>query len=70
MYDKNDKPIDLSPSYNYYKDQLSRVQVGKTEYYPTFKIFANGNGDDTKHISLHSVSAKALVEWLTENFNL
>ena len=52
----------------YYKDQLNLIEVGKTEYAPTFKIFANGNGQDTKNISLNADSAKELIKWLTDNF--
>lgn len=52
----------------YYKDQLNKVQPHKTEYAPTIKVFANGNGEDTKNLSLNKESALALVEWLTKNF--
>lgn len=52
----------------YYNDQLARIQVGKTEYNPTVKIFANGNGDSTNHMDLNPESAKALIEWLQSNF--
>lgn len=52
----------------YYKGQLNRIQVNKTEYSPTIKVFANGNGTDTNHLSLNEESAKALIEWLQTNF--
>lgn len=52
----------------YYNYELSKVQVGLTEYSPTIKVFANGNGDDTKHLSLNNESAKVLIEWLKNNF--
>lgn len=52
----------------YYADQLKRIEVGKTEYRPTFKIFANTNGEDTEHIGLNDISAKVLIEWLKNNF--
>lgn len=52
----------------YYKDQFNRIEVGKTEYAPTVKIFANGNGEDTKNISLNKESAKDLIKWLSDNF--
>ncbi len=52
----------------FYKDQLSKVLPNKTQYAPTFKIFANLNGEDTKHISLNNDSAKALIQWLMENY--
>ena len=53
---------------SYYTDQLRKIQVGSTEYAPTIKVFANGNGSDTKHLNLNKESATVLVQWLTENF--
>jgi hypothetical protein len=53
---------------NYYKNQLANVKPFATEYAPIIKVFANGNGNDTKHLSLNEESAKVLVEWLTENY--
>lgn len=53
---------------NYYKDQLLGVEVGKTIYPPTIKVFSNGNGKDTNHMSLNPDSAKALIEWLHTHF--
>jgi len=61
------KVIDMDKS-NYYLDQLNRVKPGLTEYSPTVKIFANGNGEDTKHLSLNDESAKELIQWLKNNF--
>jgi len=52
----------------YYSAQLEKVKPLATEYDPTIKIFANGNGEDTKHISLNFESAAVLVEWLTVNY--
>jgi hypothetical protein len=54
----------------YYNSELSKVNIGATKYAPTFKIFANGNGQDTKHISLNNESAKELINFLQTNFNL
>lgn len=56
-------PIDT-----YYKDQLNKVTPNKTEFAPTIKVFANGNGEDTKHLNLNKESAEVLIEWLTKNF--
>lgn len=53
---------------DYYKSQLSKVEVGKTQFAPTIKVFSNGNGNDTKHMSLNKNSAAELVKWLTDNF--
>ena len=53
---------------DYYKSQLENVKPNLTEYPPTVKIFANGNGQDTKHLSLNNESAKVLIEWLENNF--
>lgn len=53
---------------DYYKSQLNNVKPNLTEYSPTVKIFANGNGQDTKHLSLNNESAKVLIEWLENNF--
>ena len=54
--------------YNYYASQLAKIEVGKSEYSPKIKIFANGNGDDTNFIDLNSESAKELIKWLKRNF--
>lgn len=53
---------------DYYKSQLENVKPNLTQYAPTVKIFANGNGQDTKHLSLNNESAKVLIEWLENNF--
>ncbi len=53
---------------NYYKDQLNQVNPTATEFAPTIKIFANGNGTNTNHLSLNEESAKELIMWLTANF--
>ncbi len=53
----------------FYEYQLDKVfNKARTQYAPTFKIFSNGNGEDTKHISLHSESAAVLIEWLKKEF--
>ena len=54
----------------FYESQFNAIEVGKTIYPPTFKIFANGNGLDTKHLSLNNDSARELVKWLTKNFDI
>lgn len=53
---------------NYYESEFSKVKPELTPYSPTIKIFANGNGEDTKNISLHDVSASELIFWLANNF--
>ena len=53
---------------NYYKSELDKVKVGQTEYAPTIKVFANGNGENTKNLSLNEESARVLIEWLQNNF--
>ena len=53
---------------DYYKSQLDNVKPNLTEYAPTVKIFANGNGRDTKHLSLNNESARVLIEWLETNY--
>lgn len=58
----------MNAQQNYYIGQFERVQPNTTEHAPTFKIFANGNGKDTNHISLNDVSAKVLIDWLRENY--
>lgn len=52
---------------SYYENELNKVTL-TGEHAPTFKIFANGNGEDTKHISLNDESAAALINWLKNNF--
>jgi hypothetical protein len=52
----------------YYRDQLKGINPGLTEYAPTVKVFANGNGTDTNHLDLNRESAEALIEWLKANF--
>jgi len=58
----------MSQQTEYYQRQFAQVQPHATQYPPTFKIFANGNGENTNHISLNDVSAKALIDWLRENY--
>jgi len=53
---------------SYYQNELSKVKPHATEYAPTIKVFANGNGENTKHLSLNKESAEVLVKWLTTNF--
>lgn len=55
---------------DYYNNQLSRIQVGKTIYPPLLKVYANGNGEDTNHMSLNDESAGAIMLWLANNFNI
>jgi len=52
----------------YYLNELAKVKPHATEYAPTIKIHANGNGDDTKNINLNEVSAHVLIDWLESNF--
>jgi hypothetical protein len=52
----------------YYEQELDKVNVGQTEFAPTIKIFANGNGENTKHLSLNEESARILIHWLSKNF--
>lgn len=61
-------PISREVETNYYANQLDKVKIGMTEYRPTIKVFANGNGEDTKHMSLNDESAKTLIQWLKNNF--
>jgi len=61
-------PIGEEVEPNYYACQLDKVRVGLTEYSPTIKVFANGNGEDTKHMSLNDESAKTLIQWLKNSF--
>lgn len=53
---------------NYYQTELSKVKPELTPYFPTIKIFANGNGEDTKNITLNEESSKELIFWLANNF--
>ena len=47
---------------------MSKVDPSKSEYAPTLKVFANGNGEDTNHLSLSEESASELIFWLANNF--
>lgn len=53
----------MNPS-EFYKSELNKVKPGLTEYSPTIKVFANGNGENSKHISLNFESATVLINWL------
>jgi hypothetical protein len=53
---------------NYYLTELNKIDPSQTIYAPTVKIFANGNGTDTKHITLNKESAETLIYWLKKNF--
>lgn len=52
----------------YYLREFKSVTPHATKYAPTIKIFANGNGEDTRHIDLNEKSATALIQWLTDNY--
>lgn len=52
----------------YYKDQLNNINLNNSQYPPQIKVFANGNGEDTKFLSLNEDSAAVLIEWLNNNF--
>jgi hypothetical protein len=53
---------------NYYMDELQKVQPNTTQYPEKLKVFANGNGQDTRFIDLNEESAKALINWLEKNY--
>ena len=53
---------------NYYESEFSKVRPENTPYFPSVKIFANGNGEDTKNIPIHEESSKELIFWLANNF--
>jgi len=53
---------------NYYESEFSKVKPELTPYFPLVKIFANGNGEDTKYITIHEESASELIFWLANNF--
>ena len=55
-------------NYNYYKDQLNRIDT-KSIYAPTIKV-SDSNGISTKYMDLNDESANELVLWLKENFNV
>lgn len=54
----------------YYENELAKVVPGLTANAPTIKVFANGNGENTKHLSLNKTSADVLCDWLTENYTM
>lgn len=54
----------------YYANQLDKIKIGLTEYSPTIKVFANGNGNDTNHLDLNAESAAAIATWLKNNFSI
>lgn len=60
----------MQTNYNYYKSQLDRVNPNASVYPSTIKVFTGdkSTGEDTKHLSLNEESAKALIQWLSENF--
>lgn len=67
--DNNNKPaIELTNRLSYYQAELNKVNPRLTQYAPTIKIFANTNGQDTKHISLNKESAEVLINWLTKYY--
>lgn len=55
-------------SKDYYKAQLAQIKPELTIYAPTIKVFANGNGTDTKHMDLNKESAEVLISWLNKKF--
>ena len=52
----------------YYKNELSKVKFNITRFSVTIKVFANGNGNDTRYLDLNKESAEVLIEWLQDNF--
>lgn len=52
----------------HYANEFNGITPHATKYAPTIKIFANGNGEDTRHIDLNKKSATALIQWLNENY--
>jgi hypothetical protein len=58
----------MNTQQNYYKSELTKVRPNLTPYAPTIKVFCNGNGKDTKHLSLNEESAKVLIDWLKKNY--
>ncbi len=56
---------------SYYREQLNKISINpKSEYASSVKVFGNGNGEDTKHLSLNQESAQDLINWLKDNFNI
>jgi hypothetical protein len=53
---------------SHYSSEFEKIDAHATKYAPTIKIFANGNGEDTRHIDLNKKSATALIQWLTDNY--
>lgn len=51
----------------YYKNQLSKINT-KTEYPAQIKVHGVNSDQQTKWIGLNPESAKALVDWLTDNY--
>lgn len=58
----------MNTKQNHYTSELKKVRPELTPYAPTIKIFSNGNGEDTKHLSLNEESAKVLIDWLKKNY--
>ena len=52
--------------YNFYKEELSRVEIDPV-YTPQI-VVKGGNGTHTKNLQLNPESAMELIHWLTQNF--
>jgi hypothetical protein len=47
---------------------LKKIDPTKTPYPPTIKVFANGNGTDTNHLSINKECAQEVIYFLAINF--
>lgn len=53
---------------NYYKDQLDRIKQPKDGYAPTIQI--KHESGKTNYLNLCDASAKEIVNWLKEHYNV
>ena len=53
-------------NFNYYLDQLEQIK-NHNVYASLIKVKCS-TGGETNWMSLNEVSAKALIDWLTENY--
>ena len=54
--------------YNYYKNQLEKIDFTKSHYNPTFQI--KHESGQTHNMDLNKESAKELKQWLEANFDV
>lgn len=58
------KPVKKDTKYNYYEEQLNKIDF-KSDYAPKFKV-TDAKGNETKWMDLNAESIEAILQWLNK----